>query len=857
MMTESICFDIGSFSPVSLRLVSDDGLAPLPMPSSDSAERFHQFMDGDVRQTMANIRSAIEIPDVKQQVVEEHVVAEEIAVARPSDSRRAEVPPPVMGSAWAQFLPSEASASVEARPIVEARSEVERPVPDAKPITGAKPIIEATSVVEPRPNVDRSVANAKTVVGAQPIIQTVPVVEPQPVAEGRVVAEGVAVAQPRDTGRAVVPPPVADGTGAPPLPSGVPVSVEARPVVEARSVVDQPVSAAKPVVGVQPIIQTVPVVEPQPVVEGRVVVEGVAVVQPRDTGRAEVQPPVADGVGAPSLPSGVPVSVEARPIVEARPEVDRSVPDAKPITGAKPIIEAASVVEPHRVVDRPVSDAKTVVGAQPIIQTAPVSELQPVVEGRVVVEEVAVAQPRDTGSAEIPPPVADGAGAPSLPSGVPVSVEATPIVEQRPVVDRPVSDAKTVVGAQPIIQTAPVSELQPVVEGRVVVEEVAVAQPRDTGSAEIPPPVADGAVAQSLPSGVPVSVEARPIVEARYEVERSVPDAKPITGAKPIIEATPVVEPRRVVDRPVTDAKTVVGAQPIIQTASVVEPQPVVEGRVVVEEVAVAQPREAGGAEVPPPVADDAGAPSLPSGVPVSVEARPIVEARPVVERPAADAKPITGGTPIIVAAPLSEVRQVVESSQIVEPKSAVKVQPVVKRPVVEESVIKSRVVEMPVSESPVVKPKMTLRRESMDAPLQAAPVSASVAQVTPMVAVQPEAVQQANATTARTEVIAEAVEQIVETVVDRIFATPSLAQGEGEIRIMLRPTVLDGSELSISAKEGTLAVTVMPATPEAARIVGAALPTLEVALAEHAPAFHHVAVVLATAKQGKNNEAA
>ena len=398
---------------------------------------------------------------------------------------------------------------------------------------------------------------------------------------------------------------------------------------------------------------------------------------------------------------------------------------------------------------------------------------------------------------------------------------------------------------------------QQVVEEHVVAEEIAVARPSDSRRAEVPPPVMGSAGAQFLPSEASASVEARPIVEARPEVDRPVPDAKPITGAKPIIEATPVVEPRRVVDRPVTDAKTVVGAQPIIQTASVVEPQSVVEGRVVVEEVAVAQPREAGGAEVPPPVADDAGAPSLPSGVPVSVEARPIVEARPVVERPAADAKPITGGTPIIVAAPLSEVRQVVESSQIVEPKSAVKVQPVVKRPVVEESVIKSRVVEMPVSESPVVKPKMTLRRESMDAPLQAAPVSASVAQVTPMVAVQPEAVQQANATTARTEVIAEAVEQIVETVVDRIFATPSLAQGEGEIRIMLRPTVLDGSELSISAKEGTLAVTVMPATPEAARIVGAALPTLEVALAEHAPAFHHVAVVLATAKKGRNNEAA
>jgi hypothetical protein len=114
-----------------------------------------------------------------------------------------------------------------------------------------------------------------------------------------------------------------------------------------------------------------------------------------------------------------------------------------------------------------------------------------------------------------------------------------------------------------------------------------------------------------------------------------------------------------------------------------------------------------------------------------------------------------------------------------------------------------------------------------------------------------------ASAASARTEAIVETVNEIVETVVDRISVTPTLAQGEGEIRITLRPTVLDGSTVSLSAKGGELTVIVAPATPDAAHLASAALPRLEAALAAHAPAFHHVAVVLATSKKGKSDEIA
>ena len=114
-----------------------------------------------------------------------------------------------------------------------------------------------------------------------------------------------------------------------------------------------------------------------------------------------------------------------------------------------------------------------------------------------------------------------------------------------------------------------------------------------------------------------------------------------------------------------------------------------------------------------------------------------------------------------------------------------------------------------------------------------------------------------ASASSARTAAVAETVNQIVETVSSQILVTPALAQGEGEIRIILKPTILDGSEIHISAKGGELSVAIAPATPEAAQAAAAALPRLEIALAAHAPSFHHVAVAIASAKKGKTDEAA
>ena len=107
----------------------------------------------------------------------------------------------------------------------------------------------------------------------------------------------------------------------------------------------------------------------------------------------------------------------------------------------------------------------------------------------------------------------------------------------------------------------------------------------------------------------------------------------------------------------------------------------------------------------------------------------------------------------------------------------------------------------------------------------------------------------QVEAASARTDVIVETVNKIVESIAEEISITPSIIKGEDTIHITLKPTILDGSEIALSAKDGTLTVAVTPTTHQAEQAIVAALPRLESALAEHIPAFQQFAVVL---KKGK-----
>ncbi|MBO7685959.1 MAG: flagellar hook-length control protein FliK [Kiritimatiellae bacterium] len=144
---------------------------------------------------------------------------------------------------------------------------------------------------------------------------------------------------------------------------------------------------------------------------------------------------------------------------------------------------------------------------------------------------------------------------------------------------------------------------------------------------------------------------------------------------------------------------------------------------------------------------------------------------------------------------------------------------------------------------------------ESPAARIQAVPVAVTPPVAEAVVPLAPE-VAAASAATARTEAIVETAERIVEAVAGQIVVTPALTQGEGNVRITLKPTVLDGSEISLTAQDGTLAIAIVPATPEAERLAAAALPRLETALAEHVPAFSHVSVAIGQ-KKGRSNETA
>ena len=100
-------------------------------------------------------------------------------------------------------------------------------------------------------------------------------------------------------------------------------------------------------------------------------------------------------------------------------------------------------------------------------------------------------------------------------------------------------------------------------------------------------------------------------------------------------------------------------------------------------------------------------------------------------------------------------------------------------------------------------------------------------------------------AASARTIAIAQAVDKVVEAVSAQIEIRPSIVNGEGEIVIRLKPTVLDGSEIKLAAKDGILSMEITPATSQAEQIVARSVPQLERALAEHIPAFHGFTVAV------------
>ena len=130
--------------------------------------------------------------------------------------------------------------------------------------------------------------------------------------------------------------------------------------------------------------------------------------------------------------------------------------------------------------------------------------------------------------------------------------------------------------------------------------------------------------------------------------------------------------------------------------------------------------------------------------------------------------------------------------------------------------------------------------------PLQAAPL-APPPTVDSSFVVRPSSLEP---TATPAAIVRAAFEPAVEAVAEAIQVSSDIAtRGEGEIRIQLKPAVLDGSAVQISVSGNDMAVTFHPATPDAAALLQVHAPELAALLSERVPAWN------ATVHVSKRNE--
>ena len=155
-------------------------------------------------------------------------------------------------------------------------------------------------------------------------------------------------------------------------------------------------------------------------------------------------------------------------------------------------------------------------------------------------------------------------------------------------------------------------------------------------------------------------------------------------------------------------------------------------------------------------------------------------------------------------------------------------------------------VVPTPITKSDKIVSEDTTEIDTESFVLQAAPVSQPPQAIDVNPLLSPEAVQAATATAARARTLelVEAVEAVAET----IRVSPGDLRGEGEVRIFLKSNVLDGSEIRLEAKSGTLSVTFHPATPDVAQLIEQNRAQLEMRLAERVHSYQ----VSVSVKKGK-----
>ena len=274
--------------------------------------------------------------------------------------------------------------------------------------------------------------------------------------------------------------------------------------------------------------------------------------------------------------------------------------------------------------------------------------------------------------------------------------------------------------------------------------------------------------------------------------------------------------------------------------------------------------------------------------VPAPVVSAPVAEAATVREVPAPETKPVVAPEvkPVVASKPLVEVTPEIvrEFAEVIAPLVAenrevqVAVEKVVPLPLEVPVVPKETapVVPAPVVSAPVVEAAtvrdapapvaeaVTVRKSKAPAPelpdagivIQGAPVmpqpqvDVSVRPVASPIAVDGVSAAVAAQRTAPTP--SEVLIAAAEAVADTIMVTPGLLAGEGQIRVQLRPDVLEGTEIRLNVTGRTIAVEFLPQTADMGVLIQRCLPQLE----QHLAARIHSFTIAATVGTGRRRKA-
>jgi len=315
-----------------------------------------------------------------------------------------------------------------------------------------------------------------------------------------------------------------------------------------------------------------------------------------------------------------------------------------------------------------------------------------------------------------------------------------------------------------------------------------------------------------MPVAIPVAVPDKP------SVARETPAAAPVAVVvdKPVTVDVPVAAPVAVaVDKPV--AAEAPRATPV---AVAVDKPVAVEAPVAVV--------------VDKPVAVDA-----PVAAPVAV----VVDKPVAVDAPVAAPVAVVVDKPVAVDAPVAApVAVAVDKPVAVEAPAATPVAVVIDKPVAAEAPVAAPVVD---GKAVVATPIPSAEDDTTVQPNAEAVIAAGY---TPAVAVSdvPKAQSAAPAVVEavqRPETIAavtrgEVLVAAAQAVADAILVSPGLLRGEGEVRVQLRPDVLDGSVVTLNVTGRQLAVTFFPQNGDIAALIEQCRPQLEQHLVTKIHAF-------------------